>query len=258
MSRHDLARVDRRRRGYRAAFVVFVCSILGALVVSGCGSSSTNSTTIGGSTGVSQPVPATGSALGQAGSGPIAYESTPYIISVAKGQLNKTVLQVPAGSGVLFVNAEDDTRTEHRFVADDGSFSTATLAPSGQYYITFVSVGKIAFHDALDPSIKGEIDVTTGDTSLGTRVYPPTGPFITVSKDRLSSATTQTKVGLTVTFFNGEDDTTVTHRLVADDGGFDTGVLKPGQAYSVTFQSAGSYPYHDALHPGLKGTIVVE
>ena len=74
----------------------------------------------------------------------------------------------------------------------------------------------------------------------------------------LSAASTQVRVGDHITFFNGEDDNTVNHQIVADDGSFDTGVLRPGEFYSVTFESPGTYSFHDVLDSSVKGTITVK
>lgn len=249
MPRGVLHRKDSRSRHARRGLIVIgAAAIALVLALSGCSSSTPGSTEVGGTTTIF--------ALGRAGSGPLA--GTPYAISVAHGKLSKTTLQIPAGSGVIFINAEDDNKTQHDLAADDGSFDTMTLDPGGQYYVYFAGMGTVKFHDVLDPNIKGEIVIVTGDTSLGSPVLPPTGPFISVGKSGLSAAKTQARVGNRVTFFNSEDDNTVNHHIVADDGSFDTGVLEPGQSYSVTFASPGTYSFHDALNPSFKGTITIK
>jgi plastocyanin len=50
----------------------------------------------------------------------------------------------------------------------------------------------------------------------------------------------------------------VNHQLVANNGAFASGILKPGETYSFTFATAGKFGYHDALHPSLTGTIYVK
>jgi plastocyanin len=60
--------------------------------------------------------------------------------------------------------------------------------------------------------------------------------------------------GDTVTWSNADK---VDHQLVADSGAFASAMLKPNATYSFTFKNAGRYPYHDALHPAIKGTITV-
>jgi plastocyanin len=58
----------------------------------------------------------------------------------------------------------------------------------------------------------------------------------------------------TVTWVNND---TVAHTATADDGLFDSGVLKPGESYSVWFDGAGQVAYHCTIHPDMKGSLVV-
>jgi plastocyanin len=60
--------------------------------------------------------------------------------------------------------------------------------------------------------------------------------------------------GDTVTWTNVDK---VNHQLVANSGAFASPVLKPNATYSFTFKNGGKYPYHDALHPAITGTITV-
>src|SRR5919198_6318403 len=50
---------------------------------------------------------------------------------------------------------------------------------------------------------------------------------------------------------------TIDHQVVANGGSFASPVLKPGKTYTHAFHGGGTFRYHDALHPTLKGTIVV-
>src|SRR5438105_11239225 len=50
----------------------------------------------------------------------------------------------------------------------------------------------------------------------------------------------------------------VNHQVVANGGQFASPILSPGQSYTHTFARGGPFHYHDALHTGLKGTIVVK
>src|SRR5919199_5089434 len=50
---------------------------------------------------------------------------------------------------------------------------------------------------------------------------------------------------------------TVDHQVVANGGSFASPILKPGATYSFTFTRAGTFGYHDALKPSLKGTVKV-
>jgi plastocyanin len=59
----------------------------------------------------------------------------------------------------------------------------------------------------------------------------------------------------TVTWTNSDK---VDRQLVADSGAFASPILKPGQSYSFTFKTPGTYGYHDALKPSVKGKITVK
>jgi plastocyanin len=50
---------------------------------------------------------------------------------------------------------------------------------------------------------------------------------------------------------------TVRHQVVANNGGFASGQIPPQGTYSKRLDVPGTYPYHDALHPTLKGTVKV-
>ena len=54
------------------------------------------------------------------------------------------------------------------------------------------------------------------------------------------------------------NDDTNTHTVMSDDGtSFNSGDLTAGASYSYQFQTVGTYNYHCALHPEMKGTITV-
>jgi len=48
------------------------------------------------------------------------------------------------------------------------------------------------------------------------------------------------------------------HQVVADDGSFASPILHAGQSYSRTLSTAGTFRFHDALHPRLTGKVVVK
>lgn len=50
---------------------------------------------------------------------------------------------------------------------------------------------------------------------------------------------------------------TKAHQVVANGGSFASPILDPGKTYTHAFHGGGTFRYHDALHPALKGTVVV-
>lgn len=63
--------------------------------------------------------------------------------------------------------------------------------------------------------------------------------------------------GTMVTWTN---DDSVNHSATSDTGIWDSGVLTPGQSFSWTFNSAGTFPYYCTVHgkASMSGTIEVQ
>jgi plastocyanin len=61
-------------------------------------------------------------------------------------------------------------------------------------------------------------------------------------------------VGTTVTWTNSDS---VAHTSTSNGSGWDSGTIAPGRGFSFTFQTAGTFPYHCTIHPGMVGSVVV-
>lgn len=83
-----------------------------------------------------------------------------------------------------------------------------------------------------------------------------------------SSATTAVQIKSTgfapaTVTINQDDSVTWTntdnkdHQIVANGGSFASPILNPNQKYTRTFRNGGTFRYHDALHPSLRGTVTV-
>ena len=81
-------------------------------------------------------------------------------------------------------------------------------------------------------------------------------PGVTIKNFAFSPGSISISVGDTVTWTN-QDSVSGGHTATANDGSFNTGVLKQGQSASHTFTKAGTFAYICAVHPFMKGTIVV-
>ena len=75
---------------------------------------------------------------------------------------------------------------------------------------------------------------------------------------RFTPATLTITVGDTVTWTNQTSDTP--HTTTANGGAWDSGTLNPGQTFSHTFTTPGTFAYHCQFHQslGMVGTIVVK
>src|SRR5919199_1018621 len=78
---------------------------------------------------------------------------------------------------------------------------------------------------------------------------------VRITKSGFSPSAVTVNFGDTVTWHNAD---TADHQLVADDGTFASPILKAGKDYSFTFRRAGTFRYHDALKPTLRGRVTVK
>ena len=60
--------------------------------------------------------------------------------------------------------------------------------------------------------------------------------------------------GSTITWTNNG---ALPHTVTADDGSFDSGVLNPGDSYTVAFDGRGTVTYFCAIHPEMRGSVTV-
>src|SRR3954447_20770853 len=78
---------------------------------------------------------------------------------------------------------------------------------------------------------------------------------VTIADFSFAPATLTVNHGGTVTWVtNGPTP----HSATANDGSFNTGILKAGQSASHTFSQAGTFSYFCRPHPFMKATVVVQ
>ena len=83
------------------------------------------------------------------------------------------------------------------------------------------------------------VAIAKGAETLGNRAYAPDD--LTVD------------VGTTVTWTNTDS---VSHTSTSNAPGWNSGIVPPNGQFSFTFQTAGTFPYHCAIHPGMVGRVV--
>lgn len=79
-----------------------------------------------------------------------------------------------------------------------------------------------------------------------------TGNEVRIANFAFSPDTITVKAGTKVTWTN--EDSTV-HTVSATD--FESGEIKPGQSYSRTFSTPGTYDYRCSIHPSMTGKVIV-
>ena len=84
------------------------------------------------------------------------------------------------------------------------------------------------------------VTIVRGAEVLGNRAFTP---------DDLDIA-----AGTTVTWMNSD---TVAHTSTSNVNGWNSGSIAPGGQFSVGFPTAGTFPYHCSIHPGMIGSVIV-
>ena len=95
------------------------------------------------------------------------------------------------------------------------------------------------------------IGLLLGVTSAGTQSNQQT---VSIRDFSFEPAQLSVEPGTTVTWTNEGNEP---HTVTADNGLFDSGVLYPGDSYSVQFDGMGTVSYYCTLHPSMTGGITV-
>ncbi|TSA44946.1 hypothetical protein D4R51_02730 [bacterium] len=82
-----------------------------------------------------------------------------------------------------------------------------------------------------------------------------TAGAVTIQNFAFSPASLTIKKGESVTWTN-EDS--APHQIASDTNAFSGNAINKGQTYSFTFNTAGEFDYHCAIHPSMKGKIIVQ
>jgi plastocyanin len=86
---------------------------------------------------------------------------------------------------------------------------------------------------------------------------PASSATVTVSIKRTGFVPKSTTINQddSVTWTNND---TINHQVVANNGSFASPILGPGKSWTRKFGNGGTFRYHDSLHPGLTGSVVVK
>jgi plastocyanin len=83
----------------------------------------------------------------------------------------------------------------------------------------------------------------------------PSGAYQGTGGSSFSPSTTTVPVGTTVTWTNND---ITTHTVTSDTNVWNSGNLAPGDSYSFTFNTKGTFAYHCMIHGFMRGTVVVQ
>ncbi|MEZ4505151.1 MAG: cupredoxin family copper-binding protein [Thermomicrobiales bacterium] len=123
--------------------------------------------------------------------------------------------------------------------------------------------GVATLHDNGDGTTTVTVYLTEGTASAGaaetttdTAAVSTGAAAVDIKGFQFNPATTEVKVGDTVTWTNN-DSTPHTATQKPSGSGFQSGTLQPGDSFSYTFETAGTYDYYCEFHSGMTGQIIV-
>jgi plastocyanin len=100
-----------------------------------------------------------------------------------------------------------------------------------------------------------DISIVVGASQLTTSAFNPNPEVVSLSG---TASVTVRWVNRDITGGGYTGGTTTVHNITSDNGAFaPSGDLGGNGTYSVALTTAGSYPYHCAIHPNMVGTITV-
>lgn len=101
-----------------------------------------------------------------------------------------------------------------------------------------------------------DISIVVGASQLTTSAFNP-NPEVVALGGNASVTVRWVNMDITQGGYAGGGTATV-HNITSDNGAFvPSGNLGGNGTYSVALTTAGSYPYHCAIHPNMVGTITV-
>jgi len=94
-----------------------------------------------------------------------------------------------------------------------------------------------------------------GAQDQGVVVSPVQGAWsVSIQDYFFDPADAAVEPGSTITWTNNGDEP---HTVTADDGSFDSGVLNPGDSFTLAFEGQGTVTYYCAIHPEMVGSVTV-
>ncbi len=152
--------------------------------------------------------------------------------------------RITQGDTVFWLNRDDLT---HTATADDGSWTTGNIAPGDERSHTFNAPGRIGYHCAIHPSMKGTLEVVASTAPPATT--STTRPAGTIASTASTARRTATTVRSTTATSRSAAATSSTSSGPTTTGGF--GALAPtSTTEDATPTTAGQVAIKQAKNGG--------
>lgn len=196
----------------------------------------------------------------EAPSGPLPTVASVTIVDEA---FHPPMLEVATGATVEWAHVDGDE--EHTVTSSDGLFNSGVMVGGQTFTQTFDSPGMYAYTCAIHPEMLGTITVTGPDLAPAEPALdgpaadeadtePGTSGEVSIIDLTFQPESIEVPVGTSVAWRN---DDPFEHTVTATEGAFDSGVMGAGAEFEQTFDTPGTFDYFCAIHPSMRGTVVV-
>jgi plastocyanin len=202
-------------------------------------------------------------------------------VSIANNAFSPSTITVNVGSTVNWANGDTVT---HTVTAAAQSFTSGLMKKTTSWSHTFAAPGTFTYFCEIHPEMTGTVIAKASDgsvppaaapavnntpapTAVTTGTQPATSSGLTsaastgaatgsiaISDTGFTPASFRLALGGTLTFANNGK---AAHTVTANDGSFDSDMIRSTGSWVHTFNTAGSFSYHCILHPSMKGTVLV-
>ncbi len=166
---------------------------------------------------------------------------------------------VAAGDTVEWTNTDGEG---HTVSATSGAFDSGILPEGATFSQVFETPGTYDYVCAIHPEMRATVTVTEpGSPAAASAIPAPAASSAPITEAAVAiadmvydPARVEVSAGAIVRWTN---DDAVVHTVTARDGSFNSGVMKTGDEFSLTFDAPGTYDYFCAIHPLQGGQVVV-
>jgi plastocyanin len=197
-----------------------------------------------------------GSAAFAAGAQTVTIGSSlsPQDITVAPG--STVTWQAGDGGKHKVRSTSGPTELKSDDIKSGQSWSYVFTAPGTYAYVDDENKDNAALHGTVTVGAAGS---GPGNTAPGAPGAPGAAPApatasVSLAGKAFSPASVTVAVGGVVTWTNNDS---MPHNVTSSSGAFHSTTLNPGQVFSFTFTTPGTYPYSCTFHGGMNGTVIV-
>src|SRR5437762_644830 len=106
-------------------------------------------------------------------------------------------------------------------------------------------------------SQRATTDASSGSAACSTPANTAGATVVFIRSFAFAPATIHVKAGGSVAWVNCEP-TNIQHTSTSDGSAWNSQLLAPNADFVRTFTTAGTFPYHCAVHPSMKATVIVD